>query len=69
MNETSASDAERDFVKVLDAVEHEGSPLRIERSGHVVAQIVPPPANGAEIKRLLMGFCADPDWSKDIASI
>jgi prevent-host-death family protein len=66
----TATEAGRNFFRLLDEVEHHGERLAIVRHGRVVARLEPAPrASGADVKALLHPHRSDADWAGELASL
>lgn len=67
MEEISATEAARNFAKLLDDVEHRGASFRISRNNKVVAEISPASRpNGAAVLEFFRTQKPDPEWWADI---
>ena len=67
MTEISATNAARNFAKLLDAVEHKGERITIVRRGRAVAHIEPVAnGQGSDVKSLLKRHLADSRWKSDL---
>jgi antitoxin (DNA-binding transcriptional repressor) of toxin-antitoxin stability system len=70
MSEVSATEAARQFSRLLDSVEHEGRRYTIRRHGKVVAQLEPVTAGrGVDVKDVLRRQSPDGRWRADLASV
>lgn len=70
MPDINATEASRNFSRILDAVEHDGATYVIIRHGSPVAQVAPVVrCSGARLKQLLRNHAPDPDWRRDLASM
>lgn len=72
MREMSASEASRNFARVLDEAEH-GETIVVTRSGQRVAMIVPAPrANGADLRKIFAEWggkgLADDEFAENVAA-
>lgn len=67
MRTMTATDAARKFADLLDAVEHHGETIVVERRGKPVASISPASKpNGQAVKDLLSSTRPDPEWAEEI---
>jgi len=70
MSEVSATDAARNFARLLDAIEHDGTHFTIVRRGKAVAHLEPVRAGrGAAVKQLLRDARRDTAWRDDLVSL
>lgn len=70
MPDINATEASRNFSRILDAVEHDGSTYVIVRHGSPVAQLSPVVrCSGARLKELLREHAPDPHWRQDLDSM
>lgn len=67
MPDISATDASRNFSRILDTVQRDGTTYVIVRHGSPVAQLSPVVrCSGARLKSLLREHPTDPDWRRDL---
>lgn len=70
MPDITATEASREFSRILDTVEHDGTSYVIVRHGSPVAQLTPVVrCTGARLKALLNEHSRDPDWRRDLAKV
>lgn len=70
MPDVNATEASRNFSRILDTVEHDGATYVIVRHGSPVAQLSPVVrCSGARLKGLLREHASDPDWRADLESM
>lgn len=70
MSEVSATDAARNFSKLLDAIEHRGEHFTIIRQGRAIAQLEPAAiCTGADVNALLRRHQPDVAWTADLGSV
>jgi prevent-host-death family protein len=70
MPDVSATDASRNFSRLLDTVEHEGTTYRILRHGTPIAQLTPiARCSGKELRALLAEHQPDTRWREDLETI
>ncbi len=70
MPDITATEASRNFSRILDAVEHDGTSYVIVRHGAPVAQLSPVVrCSGARLKALLRDHAPDPEWRRDLAAV
>ncbi|CAN5220732.1 hypothetical protein BH20ACT9_BH20ACT9_09110 [soil metagenome] len=70
MPDVNATEASRNFSRLLDDVEHKRATYRIVRHGHAIAQISPVSAcSGAQLKRLLSQHRPDRDWRDELTAL
>lgn len=71
MPRMTATDASRNFARMLDEVEHDDATFVIERHGRPVAEIRPAPRRHS-LDGLLAALAAappDPAWADDAAAV
>jgi prevent-host-death family protein len=68
MGRISATDASRNFARLLDEVENTGASYVVERHGRAVAEIRPSHSGGtvADVRALLREAPPDTAWTRDI---
>jgi prevent-host-death family protein len=68
MRGISATDASRNFARLLDEVEHGGASYVVERHGRAVAEIRPSRGRGTvgDLRALLREPPPDPAWTQDV---
>lgn len=71
MERITATEAARNFSKVLDRTKHQGETFLVERNGEPVAEIRPAPkrSTGADLVAFLRQPPPDPDWERDMLEI
>ncbi|HEX2028921.1 MAG TPA: type II toxin-antitoxin system prevent-host-death family antitoxin [Nitriliruptorales bacterium] len=70
MPDISATEASRNFSRLLDTVEHDGTTYVIVRHGAPVAQLSPVArCSGARLKSLFREHVPDPRWREDLDSM
>lgn len=67
----TATEASRNFSKILDRTEHEGETFVVERNGRTVAEIRPAPRKSARelLEFVADAFEADPEFREDMREI
>jgi prevent-host-death family protein len=67
----TATEAARNFARLLDRAQHDGASFTIERHGRPVAEIRPPrPARTVgDLRALLREGAPDPDWERDLHAV
>lgn len=67
MPDINATEASRNFSRILDTVEHDGTTYVIVRHGSPIAQLAPVVrCSGAHFKELLHDHAPDSDWRQDL---
>jgi antitoxin (DNA-binding transcriptional repressor) of toxin-antitoxin stability system len=68
MGRISATEASRNFARLLDEVEHSGASYLVERHGRAVAEIRPPRSGGTvgDLRALLREIPPDAAWTRDV---
>lgn len=67
MAEVTATEASRNFARLLDAVEHDGEAFTIVRHGRAVARLEPPRAvDGRTILKILAATPVDEEWAEEL---
>jgi prevent-host-death family protein len=70
MTEVTATEASRNFARLLDAVEHDGEAFTIVRHGRTVARLEPARAiDGKGLRELLASWDVDEDWANEVRAI
>lgn len=70
MREISATEASRNFARLLDEVEHGGEAFTIVRHGRAVARLGPAPAtSGRAVLDLLAATPVDDAWSDELRAL
>jgi prevent-host-death family protein len=70
MREVTATEASRNFSKLLDGVEHGGSSYTIVRRGRAIARLEPAGGvGGRALRQLLESRPHDPSWSHTVAEL
>jgi antitoxin (DNA-binding transcriptional repressor) of toxin-antitoxin stability system len=67
----TATEASRNFSRILDEAEHEGETFLVERNGNAVAEIRPAPRRSTveDLLRILRMSPPDPDFERDMREI
>lgn len=70
MPDINATEASRNFSRILDTVEHDGTTYVIVRHGAPIAQLAPVVrCSGARFKELMRDHARDPAWRQDLDSM
>lgn len=70
MREVTATEASRNFSKLLDDIEHGGDSYTIIRHGRAVARLEPAGGvGGRALRELLDSRPRDPSWSRELAEL
>ena len=71
MKRITATEASRNFSRILDEAEHEGETFLVERNGNAVAEIRPAPRRSTveDLLRILRMSPPDPDFERDMREI
>lgn len=70
MPDVNATEASRNFSRLLDQVEHHGATFRIVRHGHAVAELAPVSrCSGARLKAVLARHRVDPGWRQELRAV
>lgn len=70
MREVTATEASRNFSKLLDDIEHGGDSYTIIRHGRAVARLEPAGGvGGRPLRELLDSRPRDPSWSRELAEL
>lgn len=70
MREVTATEASRNFSKLLDDVERGGDSYTIVRYGRAIARLEPAGGvGGRALRELLRGRPRDPSWSRELAEL
>jgi prevent-host-death family protein len=70
MAEVTATEASRNFARLLDAVEHDGDTFTIVRHGRAVARLEPARAvTGREVLEILAATPVDEDWAGELRAL
>ncbi len=70
MAEITATEASRNFARLLDAVEHDGATFTIVRHGRTIARLEPERAiDGKGLRELLASWEVDEDWASEVRAI
>lgn len=71
MERITATEAARNFSKILDRAKHRGETFVVERNGEPVAEIRPAAKRGtvADLIDVLKQPPPDPDWERDMLEI
>ena len=71
MKRITATEASRNFSRILDEAEHEGETFLVERNGNAVAEIRPAPRRSTveDLLRILRMSPPDPDFERDMRAI
>jgi antitoxin (DNA-binding transcriptional repressor) of toxin-antitoxin stability system len=67
----TATEASRNFSRILDEAEHDHETFLVERNGHAVAEIRPAPRRSTveDLLRILRMPPPDPDFERDMREI
>ncbi len=70
MTEVTATEASRNFARLLDAVEHDGDAFTIVRHGRAVARLEPARAvSGRAVRELLASTPVDGHWPDELRAL
>jgi prevent-host-death family protein len=70
MTEVTATEASRNFARLLDAVEHDGDTFTIVRHGRAVARLQPARTiDGKSLRELLASLDFDEEWVEEVRAI
>jgi prevent-host-death family protein len=70
VTEITATEASRNFARLLDAVEHDGGAFTIVRHGRAVARLEPVRAiDGKGLRELLASLDIDEEWAGEVRAI
>ncbi len=70
MTEVTATEASRNFARLLDSVEHEGEAFTIVRHGRAVARLEPARAiTGRELLEILAATPVDDEWADELRAL
>ncbi len=70
MTEVTATEASRNFARLLDAVEHDGDAFTIVRHGRAVARLEPARAvSGREVLEILAATPVDDEWADELRAL
>jgi prevent-host-death family protein len=70
MVEVTATEASRNFARLLDAVEHGGEAFTIVRHGRAIARLEPArAATGKDLRELLASWPIDEEWAEIVRAV
>jgi antitoxin (DNA-binding transcriptional repressor) of toxin-antitoxin stability system len=71
VKKVTATEAARNFSRILDEAEHDSETFLVERNGHPVAQIrpAPRPSTVEDLLRILRTTPPDPDFERDMRDV